>query len=81
MEFCSALLLAVHAGSIRLVNICLQWGFDPNRSNSFGETRLHVAAATRRKDIGDILLNANADVAAIDSVDRAVNQINLRCNI
>ena len=68
----TALLLAVHAGSIRLVNTCLQWGFDPNRSNSFGETPLHVAAATRRIDIADILLNANADVAAIDSVDRAV---------
>ena len=68
----SALLLAVHGGSLRLVKTCLTWGFDPNNSNNFGETPLHVAAATGRKEIVETLIYANADVAAIDSVDRSV---------
>eukprot|EP00945_MAST-04E_sp_MAST-4E-sp1_P002851 g2851.t1 len=68
----TSLLLAVHAGSLRLVQTCLAWGFDPNRANNFGETPLHVAAATGREEIAEMLVYANADVAAVDSVDRSV---------
>ena len=71
----TALMLACRAGSVRLVKACLSAGYGTTTINSSDkQTALHLAAASGggRFTIGQLLIEAGADITATDSLGRSV---------
>ncbi|XP_026161374.1 CARD- and ANK-domain containing inflammasome adapter protein [Mastacembelus armatus] len=58
----SALHLAVHSGSVPIVETLLEKGLDPNITGPKDRTPLHLAAQCNRPEIVDLLLKAGAQV-------------------
>ncbi|KAM7388513.1 hypothetical protein PAMP_024683 [Pampus punctatissimus] len=64
-DLSSALHLAVHSGSVPIVQTLLEKGLDPNRAGPKGQTPLHLAAQCNRSDLVGLLLRAGAQVNAV----------------
>lgn len=58
----SALHLAVHNGSVPIVQTLLEKELDPNRAGPKAQTPLHLAAQCNRSDLVGLLLKAGAQV-------------------
>ncbi|XP_047443635.1 CARD- and ANK-domain containing inflammasome adapter protein [Mugil cephalus] len=65
-DLSSALHLAVHGGSVSIVQTLLEKGLDPSITGAKGQTPLHLAAQCKRPDLADLLLNAGAQVNAVN---------------
>ncbi|XP_040896288.1 CARD- and ANK-domain containing inflammasome adapter protein [Toxotes jaculatrix] len=61
----SALHLAVHSGSVPIVQTLLERGLDPNIPGPKAQTPLHLAAQRKRSDLVGLLLKAGAQVNAV----------------
>lgn len=61
-DLSSALHLAVHSGSVPMVQMLLKKGLDPNITGPKGQTPLHLAAQCNRPELVDVLLRAGAQV-------------------
>ncbi len=61
-DLSSALHLAVHSGSVTIVQSLLEKGLDPNITGPKAQTPLHLAAQCNRPELVDLLLRAGAQV-------------------
>lgn len=61
-DLSSALHLAVHGGSVPIVQTLLERGLDPNITGPKAQTPLHLAAKCNRPECVDLLLRAGAQV-------------------
>lgn len=61
-DLSSALHLAVHSGSVSIVQTLLERELDPNRAGPNLQTPLHLAAQFNRSDLVGLLLRAGAQV-------------------
>lgn len=61
-DLSSALYLAVHSGSVPIVETLLEKGFNPNINGPKAQTPLHLAAKSNRSDLVGLLLEAGAQV-------------------
>ncbi|XP_044056798.1 CARD- and ANK-domain containing inflammasome adapter protein [Siniperca chuatsi] len=64
-DLSSALHLAVHSGSVPIVQTLLERGLDPNITGPKAQTPLHLAAQCNRPEFVDLLLRAGAQVNAV----------------
>ncbi|XP_045906758.1 CARD- and ANK-domain containing inflammasome adapter protein [Micropterus dolomieu] len=64
-DLSSALHLAVHGGSVPIVQTLLERGLDPNITGPKAQTPLHLAAKCNRPECVDLLLRAGAQVNAV----------------
>lgn len=58
----SALHLAVHRGSVPIVQTLLGKGLDPDTTGPKAQTPLHLAAQCNRPELVDLLLKAGSQV-------------------
>ncbi|XP_051803192.1 CARD- and ANK-domain containing inflammasome adapter protein [Acanthochromis polyacanthus] len=65
-DLSSALHLAVHGGSIPIVQNLLEQGTDPNVTGAKGQMPLHLAAQCNRAGLTGLLLEAGAQVNAVN---------------
>lgn len=61
-DLSSALHLAVHSGSVPIVETLLEKGLYPNINGPKAQTPLHLAAQGNRSDLVGLLLKAGAQV-------------------
>lgn len=61
-DLSSALHLAVHSGSVPIVQTLLEKGSDPNTTGPKAQTPLHLAAQFNRPELVDLLLKSGAQV-------------------
>ena len=61
-DLSSALHLAVHSGSVPIVQTLLEKGLDPNITGHEAQTPLHLAAQCNMAPLVDLLLRAGAQV-------------------
>lgn len=61
-DLSSALHLAIHSGSVPIVETLLEKGLNPNVNGPKAQTPLHLAAKCNRSDLVGVLLKAGAQV-------------------
>ncbi|XP_042340035.1 CARD- and ANK-domain containing inflammasome adapter protein [Plectropomus leopardus] len=64
-DLSSALHLAVHGGSVPIVQTLLDKGLDPNITGPKAQTPLHLVAQCNRPELVDLFLRAGAQVNAV----------------
>ena len=83
---CSPSLIGVPLHHCAHLRYLLNWGADPNESDSAGDTPLHVAARTGEAEVAEVLLERGASTSKVNNLnettfDTAAAYLHLECMI